>query len=233
MLSTVSSARPARATKTLPGSTMRLVLLSARVPSVWCWSLLSWRPASRQAPSPGGKPTTLLGDFREGWHLVFDDPALRALVVLAWSAAVFLIAPEAVALAYAREEGADAARAKLHGEFLRACTLRGGFYAKGCHVRSDGAGGCHRHRGHPLPAGPEPEGEGHDGCRWHRQRAPRLHHSRQGPHPRDHQPDPLDGDHLRETGRARQLRLPGLHRHADIQERRARLPARARPTPAR
>lgn len=70
---------------------------------------LSWRPASRQAPSPGGKPTTLLGDFREGWHLVFDDPALRALVVLAWSAAVFLIAPEAVALAYAREEGADAA----------------------------------------------------------------------------------------------------------------------------
>ncbi len=69
---------------------------------------LSWRPASRQVPSPGGKPTSLLVDFREGWHLVFGDPALRALVVLAWSAAVFLIAPEAVALAYAREDGAAA-----------------------------------------------------------------------------------------------------------------------------
>ena len=36
---------------------------------------------------------------------VFDDPALRALVVLGWGAAVFVIAPEAVALAYARHDG--------------------------------------------------------------------------------------------------------------------------------
>ena len=42
-------------------------------------------------------------------------------------------------------------------------------------------------------------------------RRPRLHRG-QG---RDHQPHPLDGHHLRQTGRARQLRLPGLHRHAD------------------
>jgi hypothetical protein len=37
---------------------------------------------------------------------VFDNPSLRALVLLAWSAAVFLVAPEAVALAYARDDGA-------------------------------------------------------------------------------------------------------------------------------
>ena len=66
---------------------------------------LRWRPAPGAASETEHR--TLLGDFREGWRLVFDDPALRALVVLAWGAAVFLIAPEAVALAYARAEGAD------------------------------------------------------------------------------------------------------------------------------
>lgn len=70
---------------------------------------LRWRPASREARSADERPRTLLADFREGWRLVFDDPSLRALVVLAWSAAVFLIAPEAVALAYAREDGAGPA----------------------------------------------------------------------------------------------------------------------------
>lgn len=66
---------------------------------------LRWRPASRRSQSADEPAHTLLADFREGWRLVFDDPSLRALVVLAWSAAVFLIAPEAVALAYAREDG--------------------------------------------------------------------------------------------------------------------------------
>ncbi len=42
-------------------------------------------------------------------------------------------------------------------------------------------------------------------------RRPRLHRG-QG---RDHQPHPLAGDHLRQTGRPRQLRLPRLHRYAD------------------
>ena len=67
---------------------------------------LRWRPAAGRA---SGSRRTLVADFREGWHLVFDDPALRALVVLAWGAAVFLIAPEAVALAYARADGAGPA----------------------------------------------------------------------------------------------------------------------------
>jgi MFS family permease len=70
---------------------------------------LKWRPAARQAPAADEGPQSLRADFREGWHTVFDDPALRALVVLGWGAAVFLVAPEAVALAYARDDGAGAA----------------------------------------------------------------------------------------------------------------------------
>jgi MFS family permease len=61
----------------------------------------------RRAPREPGDHTTLVGDLRAGWRLVFDDPSLRALVLLGWSAAVFLVAPEAVALAYARDDGAD------------------------------------------------------------------------------------------------------------------------------
>ena len=64
---------------------------------------LTWRPAARR----GGTPMTLVGSLRLGWRLVFDDPSLRALVLLGWGAAVFLVAPEAVALAYARDHGAD------------------------------------------------------------------------------------------------------------------------------
>jgi hypothetical protein len=44
-------------------------------------------------------------DFREGFWLVFTDPVRRMLVLLGWGSAVFLIAPEAVALAYARQDG--------------------------------------------------------------------------------------------------------------------------------
>jgi MFS family permease len=66
---------------------------------------LRWRPATRE---PGTR-STLVSDVRAGWRLVFDNPSLRALVLLAWSAAVFLVAPEAVALAYARDDGAGPA----------------------------------------------------------------------------------------------------------------------------
>jgi hypothetical protein len=62
------------------------------------------RPVTRE----GDAPTSFLADFRAGVHLVFDDPALRALVLLGWGAALFVIAPEAVALAYARHEGMPA-----------------------------------------------------------------------------------------------------------------------------
>lgn len=69
---------------------------------------LRWRPASRQVPAAAGR-RTLRADFRAGWRTVFDEPALRALVLLGWGAAVFLVAPEAVALAYARADDADTA----------------------------------------------------------------------------------------------------------------------------
>lgn len=62
---------------------------------------LRGRPAARD----GEVSTSFLADFRAGVHLVFDDPALQALVLLGWGAAGFVVAPEAVALAYARHEG--------------------------------------------------------------------------------------------------------------------------------
>jgi MFS family permease len=82
---------------------LMLDVVSFLVSAVVLGVSLRWRPASREP----GEHTTLIGDFRAGWRLVFDDPSMRALVLLGWSAAVFLVAPEAVALAYARDEGAQ------------------------------------------------------------------------------------------------------------------------------
>jgi MFS family permease len=86
---------------------------------------LRWRPAPRVRTEAR---TSLLTDFRAGWRLVFDDPALRALVLLGWGAAVFLIAAEAVALAYAREDGDGTAI----GAALMACIPAGA--AVGAHL---------------------------------------------------------------------------------------------------
>lgn len=60
------------------------------------------RPAVRSAD----ENTTWAADLRIGWRLVVDDPALRAMIGLAWGAAFFLIVPEAVSLAYARAQDA-------------------------------------------------------------------------------------------------------------------------------
>jgi hypothetical protein len=65
---------------------------------------LRTRPVARDSDVP----TSFLAGFCAGVHLVFDDPALRALVLLGWGATLFVIAPEAVALAYARHEGMPA-----------------------------------------------------------------------------------------------------------------------------
>lgn len=62
---------------------------------------LRTRPAARD----GEAPASFLQDARAGVHLLFDDVALRAIVVLGWGATVFVIAPEAAALAYARHDG--------------------------------------------------------------------------------------------------------------------------------
>jgi MFS family permease len=67
---------------------------------------LRWRPSARDGSE---SRSGLVSDLRAGWRLVMGDPALRAMIILGWGASVFLIAPEAVALAYARGDGASAA----------------------------------------------------------------------------------------------------------------------------
>jgi len=47
----------------------------------------------------------LVADMREGGRLLFADPSRRALVLLMWALAAPIAAPEAVALAYARDTG--------------------------------------------------------------------------------------------------------------------------------
>lgn len=65
-----------------------------------------WRAAPK---NPNPKPESLLAEIRAGWKLVFGDPTLRALIILGWGAALILTAPEAVALAYARDDGQTSA----------------------------------------------------------------------------------------------------------------------------
>jgi MFS family permease len=74
------------------------------------------RPASAPLGAGADRFGQLVDDLKEGWHLVFGDASRRALVLLGWGAALFLIAPEGVALAYARDVGAgDIAGAILLG----------------------------------------------------------------------------------------------------------------------
>ncbi len=47
----------------------------------------------------------LLNDLVEGWTLLMSDASRRALVLLGWGMALAVVAPEAVALAYVRDEG--------------------------------------------------------------------------------------------------------------------------------
>ena len=61
-------------------------------------------PAARAAGA-GERRGGLLADARAGAAVVFGHRVLRMLVLLAWCAAIFLIAAEGVALAYARDHG--------------------------------------------------------------------------------------------------------------------------------
>ncbi|MBI1376880.1 MAG: MFS transporter [Frankiales bacterium] len=47
----------------------------------------------------------LVLDMMNGWRLLFSDSSRRALVLLGWGMALPLVAPEAVALAYGRQQG--------------------------------------------------------------------------------------------------------------------------------
>jgi MFS family permease len=79
----------------------------------------------RRRPAPLGDchagVTGLVGDAIDGARIVFSDPPRRAIVVLGWSAGVFMIAPEAVALAYAIDMG----KSELWGSALMASVPAG------------------------------------------------------------------------------------------------------------
>lgn len=75
---------------------------------------------------PAGVPglngvRTLLRDVREGATNLFGDPARRALVVVAWMSAIYMITPMSVGLPYAEQVGSEATA----GSLLMAATLGG------------------------------------------------------------------------------------------------------------
>ena len=80
--------------------------------ATFVFSFLVLAALVRRRPAPmaeaGQRSRGLFSDFTDGWRAVFDDPARRILVLLAWGGAIVIIGPEAVALAYARSDGAGA-----------------------------------------------------------------------------------------------------------------------------
>jgi hypothetical protein len=63
---------------------------------------LTPRPATGEAAE---SIRDLFGDLGRGWTLLMADRSRRALVLLGWGMALPLVAPEAVALAYVRDQG--------------------------------------------------------------------------------------------------------------------------------
>ena len=86
----------------LLGSRVALMLdaFSFVVSYVILFVALKSRPAALEATQSVGR---LLADLGEGWRLLMADPSRRAFVLLGWGLAAPLAAPEAVALAYARD----------------------------------------------------------------------------------------------------------------------------------
>lgn len=70
--------------------------------------LATLRPRSAPLPARAGL-AGYLDDLARGAALVARDPVRRCLVLFGWGAAAFMIAPEAVALAYAEADGDPAA----------------------------------------------------------------------------------------------------------------------------
>ncbi len=78
----------------------------------------------RARPAPAEERVSfglLLADLRAGSATIAADPVLRVLILLGWSATFFLLAPEAVALGYARDQG----RSALAGSLLLAAVPAG------------------------------------------------------------------------------------------------------------
>lgn len=60
------------------------------------------RPAMLESTKSVGM---LLTDLREGWDVLTADVSRRSLILLGWGMALAIVAPEAVALAYVRDQG--------------------------------------------------------------------------------------------------------------------------------
>jgi MFS family permease len=82
-------------------------------------TFVNYRPAP--LPDRHGGVKGLLRDTIDGARVVFSDPPRRAIIVFGWTAAIFMIAPEAVALAYAAGVG----QSELWGGVLMASVPAG------------------------------------------------------------------------------------------------------------
>ena len=60
------------------------------------------RPATLESPEG---LHVLIHDLRDGWDLLVADVSRRSLILLGWGMALAIVAPEAVALAYVRDQG--------------------------------------------------------------------------------------------------------------------------------
>jgi MFS family permease len=97
------------------GSGARLAFLIDAATFVVSYGILLVGMRSRPAPAER-HGWSVARDLRDGARLIFTDPVRRSFVLLGWGAALFLIAPEGVALAYAAEHG----RAGLGGVLMAA-----------------------------------------------------------------------------------------------------------------
>ncbi len=76
------------------------------------------RPPAQESTQSIG---VLFADLGRGWKVLMADPSRRALVLLAWGMALPLVAPEAVGLAYVRQQG----EVDTWGGFLMASVTTG------------------------------------------------------------------------------------------------------------
>lgn len=87
-------------------TTPRVALFLDALSFVLSFAVLAVTLQPRKAPLEATQSVgVLLRDLAEGWRYLMADPSRRAFVLLGWALAAPLAAPEAVALAYARDTG--------------------------------------------------------------------------------------------------------------------------------
>jgi MFS family permease len=80
-----------------PSRTLAIDALTFAISFAVIRTFVTPRPA---VASPGTSPLRMLGDAVAGSRDLFGDPVRRWITLLGWGSALFLVAPEAVALAY-------------------------------------------------------------------------------------------------------------------------------------